>query len=348
MIYFDNLSSLNSSETALNIEHDFPDDYLRTEPESRPNVVRRNSDGDVKVWSADENLAGNSGTRDDSNLYLTKSLVCKPDANMGPAKGLLVNGLDRKSDEELSGSCESNTTDQTEVEESDSCEKNSVDQNGISDEAIGGLNSSENKDVDQNGESVKDGVLDNSENAKFDQNGTSGTEENIKLNDSLTSSTNTLIEDSNCQITEEIKVANSEITNGHPILEPSSEIPPVRSMSKAIDCRSNHRISNLCDETQLLPDELSPKHDGNRISENRKGFDNTPRSPKQMRATEVGKYLDTDGLSFVMDSVQARLVKLERYYRERIEGLETQLRVHESCVCGVHETVRPKQETVSY
>ena len=346
MIYFDNLSSLNLTESALNIERDFPHDYLRTEPESRPNVVRRNSDGDVKV--ANENLVGNSGSRDDSNLYLTKSLVCKPEPKMSAAKGLLVNGLDRKSDEELNGSCENDGIDQSEVLESDSnhdgsCEDNSIDQNGISEEAIDASSSSESKDVYQNRKLVKD---DSSENSELDH--TPGTEESG--NDSLTSSTNTIIDDPHCSITEEDKVTNSEIANGHRSSEPCSEMAPVRPTSKAINCRSNHRLSNFGDETLLSPDKLSASHNeahslGNGNSF--KDFHETAKSPGQTRASEVGKYLDTDGLSFVMDTVQARLVKLERYYRERIEGLETQLRVHESCACGIHETVNHKPETVS-
>ncbi len=352
MIYFGNTSSLSSSDAALNIEEAFPNDCSRTEPETRPNVGRRNSDGNVKVLCNDENIVAGSGARDDSDLYLTKSLVCKPETSMSPSKGPLVNGIDRKSNEDIGG--ENNTFDENGTINSNEivengCENNSIDQNGILGEDNGELNGCENAEVEQNGIPTKDGGVIGSKNTEFDQAGTLA-EESSDLDESMSSSTNTLVEDSDSSNTE-VKTTSSEIENEHQVSESDSDkSQQTRVVSKAINCKSNHRLNHFNGETLSLHNGSGGSHAENHITEVGNSFKeigDTPRSPKEVPFNKLWNYLDIDGLSLVVDPVQARLVKLERCYREKIEGLETQLQAH-GCVCGVRQKVNIQQDMVSY
>ena len=351
LIFFGNSSSINLSDTALNTEEAFPNDCSRTEPETRPNLVRRNSDGDVKVSYNDENFVGCSGARDDSDLYLTKPLVCKSETSMSPSKGLLVNGLDRKSNEDIGDICENNKFDRNGTLECNNkiengCENNSTDQNGILGEDHGGLNSCENTVVDQNGIPAKDGGVNSCENTAFDQ--IQGEKSN-DLSDSMTSSSNTIVEDCNSSNTDEVKVADSEIQNGKLVSESGLEMSQTRLVSKAINCRSNHRLNHITDETMLLQDGLGASHTENhttKVGNSFREFEETPKSPNELFVNKLGKYLDIDGLSLVMDPVQARLVKLERCYLEKIEGLVEQLQA-QGCVCGIRQKVNMKHHMVS-
>ena len=325
--------SLNSSDSALVMDQDFPADSSRIEPEPRPNVVRRNSDGDVKILSSDDNFVGSSGARDDSDLYMTKSLVCKPDTSLSPAKGLLANGLDRKSNEMVGDSRENNKFDQNETAEfkdkvEDSCENNSIDQDN-------GLKYCENTVFDQNGISGKNDSR--SENINTDACEALRPEGNTNLADSMISSSNTVVEeDSNTSNIEEVKI--TKIGNGLLVSEKSLE--RTRPVSKAITCRSNHRLNHSSKH------DLNGDHIGSHVSNAENSFGEsgvTLKSPKEQALNKLQKYLDIDGLSLVVDPVQARLVKLERCYREKIQGLETQL---QGCICGLDQKISIKQDMV--
>ncbi|CAB4024898.1 myotubularin-related 3-like isoform X1 [Paramuricea clavata] len=342
LIFFGNSSSSNSSDTVLNTEEVFPNDCSRTEPETRPNLVRRNSDGDVKVSCNDENFVGCSGARDDSDLYLTKPLVCKSETSMSPSKGLLVNGLDRKSSEDIGSIYENNTFDRNGTEcnnkMENGCENNSSDQNGILGEDYGGLNSCENTVVDQNGIPATDGGVNSCENTAFDQ--VQGEKSN-DLGDSMTSSSNTIVEDSNSSNTDEVKVAGSEIQNGKLVSESGLEMSQTRLVSKAINCRSNHRLNHITDETMLLQDGLGASHTENhttKVGNSFREFEETPKSPKELFVNKLGKCLDIDGLSFVVDPAQAQLVKIGVL----VEQLQAQ-----GCVCGIRQKVNMKQNMVA-
>jgi hypothetical protein len=361
LISFGNTSSLNSNDTTgLNIEEAFPGDYSRTEPETRPTVARRNSDGDVKVLCNDENFAGCSGVRDDSDLYLTKSLVCKAETAISPSKSLLANGFDRKSNENIGGSCENNSFEHNGAadcnnETENGCENNSIGQNGLLEEDHIALNSSENTRVEQNGIPANDGDLNSSKNsengtASDNSNGTptdSGisTEKSCELSDSMTNSSNTVVDDTNFSNTEEVKVTRSQIENGHQVSENGSGLSQRRSASKPINCRSNHRLGHLNDRIPSLQNGSTAENHlqdvGNSFSE----FGETPKSPEEMSFNKLRNYLDIDGLSLVLDPVQARLLRIERCYREKIEGLKTRLQA-QGCVCGVRPTVNIQHDMV--
>ena len=314
----------------------------------------------MKVLCNDENFVGCSGVRDDSDLYLTKSLSSKAETNVNPSKSLLANGFDRKSDENIGGSCENESFDKNGATNCDGevgniFEKNSViKQNGLL-EDHGTMDSSENIVADQNGITGDDGNLGSSENS---DNGTStekgngtptdsGTpiEKSSDLSDSMTSSSNTVVEDTNCSKTKEIKVTRSQIENVHQGLETGLGLSPTRCVSKAINCRSNHRLNDFNDDTLLFQNGSAPTHVENHIANSFSESRDTPKSPKEMSFNKVKNFLDIDGLSLVLDPVQARLVKLERYYREKIQGLETKLHA-QGFACGVAPKVNIKHDMV--
>ncbi|XP_028415229.1 myotubularin-related protein 3-like [Dendronephthya gigantea] len=340
VIFFDNPTSLNSSDVALNNDQEFHYDDVRTEPEIRPNVARRNSDGDVKVSSADGSLVAGSSARDDTELYLTKSLVCKsesmvsPGSSQGistasPAKGSLANGVAEKSIE-TNTSCGNNDHDGAlEPCTEEGCDNSSVDQNIA-------VFKSDNIALHQ------DGTKDKLNSSESDQKGLS---EKNDLGDSLTSSSNTLVDESTSN-NDEHMVNGSE--NGNDCLLNGLETShnTKKTVSKAINCKSNHRLKPFIDGPLLSQDGASSSNIRKHFSEDGGSFNGcrgTPLSPKERSYNKLCKYIDEDGLSLVVDPVQARLVKLERCYRERIEGLETQLEAS-GCVCGLRQKVNNKQD----
>lgn len=328
LIQFGISSSLNSSDTYPNTEDTFGNGFSRTESEIRPNIVRRNSEGDVKVVFNDETLVGSSGTRDDSDLYFTKSLVCKSDNSVSPSKALLVNGLDRLSNQNIGGCYEDATVDQERNILDSGFENNSIDGIKISTEDL------ENRllnPVDQN-ETSDDGKLSGVEISAFDQNDVPG--QSDEFADSMSSSSNTIIEESN-----KMNKANSDIENGPLISKSSAECS--RTASKAINCSSSHRMRKVPDTTFALQNFSRANHfeSGGTLLETRW-------SPRELSSNKLSKYIDIDGLSLITDPVQERLVKLERCYREKIERLETQLQ-EQGCVCDPRHNVNIKEDPVS-
>ena len=329
VIFFDNPASLNSSDMAPNNDQEFQYDDSRTEPEIRPNVLRRNSDGDVKVSSADGSFVSGSAARDDTELYFTKSLVCKSEAmvnpsssqgiaSVSPAKVLLVNGVDNNEDEALEP-CNRELS-----------EGSSVDQNVA-------LSGSENTAFHYGG------TKDELNSSESDQNGSS---EKTELADSMTSSSNTLVDE--CSSNNEEHSANGSDNKNDCPLNGSETSRNTKTVSKAINCKSNHRLKLCIDSPLLSQDGASTSNIGKLSSEDVRSFNgyrSTPLSPKERSYNKRCNYIDEDGLSLVVDPVQARLVKLERCYREKIEGLETQLEAS-GCVCGLRQKVNTKQDMV--
>lgn len=333
LIHFD-ISSANSVDTGLNTQHEFHCDHPRTETEPRPIVLRRNSDGDVKVLgtNTDENFIATSGARDDSNLYLTKSLSCKSETAMSPSKGLLMNTLERKSNEDIDRSSENN-----------------VDLNGSLECNGREGNSHENNVFDQNGRSGEDsGALNNYENSTFDQNGLK--EDIASLNGSMTSSSHTVVDECISKEKEGVKMENAKVENEGRNLDDDVETSKSRTISKPINCKSNHRLpkSRSTDES-LLESGEGNSHSESHVSETGntfKEFNNAPGSPKEISFNKLSKYLDTDGLAKVMDLVQARLEKLERCYQTKIDDLQTQLQA-QGCICGPGPYANIRQDLVS-
>ena len=355
VVIFDILST-NTSDTAL-LGEILTDTMHR---DSRPNTLRRNSDGDVNtlLLNSEDRHSMGSEFRDDTNseLYLAKSLSCKScfDPCKYPGKGLVMNGLPTNSQKSETDVSVNGVFD---ISLDDSGKQSDGDEANVDRKSDTSLDNSENLSDIENANMLHEVPLEDSENSSNavngsinhlcndsvkdsekqseESNGSDGYRKNDDINScSLTSSSQTLVEESGRENTlTDISTEKLQETleNGVAELNGCATVDTSQSLNSYSDY---HSI-----ESNSRPYEDNVQHgltDGNMK-------ETSCDSPYN----KIKKHLDVDGLTMRTDPVQCRLLELERTYRAQIDDLQTQLQA-QSCFCEPRSTscIKPEMVTV--
>lgn len=311
-VTFFDISSTGASDTGISGQQDPSTEHAHSPRDFRPTTARRNSDGDVKslIASSDENnYSPGTSFRDDTNsdLYLAKSRSCKSssEASKFPGNGLILNGVLENSNH-ISDK-DSKLCCETPPGETEGNVFEGSEEECLKNGELGDSLTSSSRTVVEDPGCPQDGLGDNG-----DEQSAIFTEESLN-SENGTVNPNVVSYNGDCS---NLNGGNSEI-------------------SKTLDSHLNgHSFDDDDASDATIVQDLTMK-DSLDLSN----------SSNDLPYNKIKKLLDVDGLTIVVEPVQARLLELERSYRGQIDDLHTQLQT-QGCQCEPRSRLISSQELV--